>query len=89
VILVDEKLDMRHQCALTAQKTNPTLGCIHSCMASRSREGILPCCSALVRPHQESCIQLWSPQHKKDMDLLELGQKKVTKIDPRAGTPLL
>jgi len=57
-VLVDEKLDMSHQCVLTAQKANCTLGCIRSSVASRSREGILPLCSALLRPHLESCVQL-------------------------------
>ena len=70
-VLIDERLDMSHQCALAAQKGNHTLGCIKSSVASRSREGILSLCSSLVRPHLESYIQLWSPQHKKDMDLLE------------------
>jgi len=70
-ILVDEKPDIGRQCALTAQKANCTLGCIPSSVASRAREGILPLCSALERPHRESCIQLWSPQHRTDMDLLE------------------
>jgi len=74
------KLDMSQHCALTAQKANHTLGCIKSSMASRLREGILPLCSALVRPHLESCVQLWSPQHKKDMELLERVQRRATKI---------
>jgi len=79
-VMVDEKLDMSQRCALTAQKANHILGCIKRSMASRSREVILPLCSALVRPHLESCIQLCSPQHRKDMDLLERVQRKVTKM---------
>jgi len=56
--VVDEKLDMSHQCALIAQKAKRILGYIKRSMASRLREVILPLCSSLVRPHLESCVQL-------------------------------
>jgi len=40
-MLVDHKVSMTWQCALTAQNSKRILGCIRSSVASRSREGIL------------------------------------------------
>jgi len=36
-----------------------------------------PLYSALARPHLESCTQLWSPQHKQDM---ERGHRRAMKM---------
>jgi len=78
-VLADENLNMTWQCALTAKKASHTLGCIKSSVASRSRERILLLYSALLRPHQETCVQLWSLQHREDTDLLEWVQGRPQK----------
>jgi len=68
---VDSSLAMSQQCAPVARRPTGSPGCIKKSLASRLREVLLPCCSALVRPHVEHCVQFWTPQCKKDRELLE------------------
>ena len=83
------KLDMSQQHALAAQKANQILGCTKSSIASRLRKVTLSLWSAPMRPHLEYCIQMCSPQYRRDMDLHRVHPEKGHKNDPRDGTPLL
>ena len=49
-------------------------------MARRVREVILTLYSALVRAYLEFCVQMWSPQYRRDKDLLERVQRRVTSM---------
>ena len=77
---VDKKLDISQQHTLAVWKTNCILGCTKGGVVSRVRDAIVTLYSALMRPHLEYCIQVWDPQYKKEVELLERVQRRATKM---------
>ena len=77
---VNERFNVSWLCAFLAQKANCILGFIQRSVTSTLREVILLLYSALVGPHLECCVQFWSPQHKKDMELLDQVQRSAMKM---------
>jgi len=86
-VLVDEKVDITPQCALTVQRANHILGCIKSSVACRSRDGSLSLFSGesprgVLRPAVEPLAQ---ERHEP----VGAGTEEGDKNDPRAGAPLI
>ena len=63
-----------------SQHRRPSIFWAASKECSSSKEVILTLYSTVVLPYLESCIQLWSPQYRKDVELLEQVQRKATKM---------
>ena len=65
---------------IAAQKTNDYLGSIRIGVSKKQGKTTVPFYSALVRPQLVYCIQVWDPQHRKDVEVLERVQSRAMKM---------
>ena len=76
-VLVDEKLDVTQQCACSPEG-QPCPG-LHQKQRGQQVEGH-DSTPLLCSGESPPGVQLWSPQHRTDMDLLEWVQRRATKM---------
>lgn len=77
--LMDEKLNKSQTCLCSSEsKWYP--GLHQKRDGQQEQGGDCPPLLCLVRPHLQYCVQIWSPQYKKDRELLERVQRRTTKM---------
>ena len=74
--LCDVKVSEQYRIA--AAKGNQILGLIRRNIVYKEKELIIPLYKTIFRPHLEYCIQAWRPYRKKDIDMLEIVQRRAT-----------
>lgn len=68
------KLNVSQPCAFVANKASGIQGCI------RSKDLNFLLYSSLVRPYLEVCVQFWTPQYRRDMELPERVHQMTTSM---------
>ena len=81
-ITISNDLKPTKHCKLACKKANTMLGFIGRNFDCKTPEVMLTLYNSLVRPHLEYAVQFWSPNYKKDIELLERVQRRATKMIP-------
>ena len=78
-VIIQSNLKVDKQCAKAARTANSVLGMIRRYFINKGVYIILPLYKSLVLPRLKYCVQAWSPFLRKDTQLLEEVQKRVTR----------
>ena len=79
-VIVTTDFKVGRQCAEAAKKGNRILGMISRTFSCKSKVIVKQLYKSLVRPHLDSCVQVWRPHLKKDIEVLEKVQRRATRM---------
>ena len=81
-VTVSADMTVSDQCGLAAAKGNQMLGLIRRNVTYMDKILIIPLYKAIVKPHLENSIQARRPYQQKDIDKLEIIQRRASKFIP-------
>ena len=81
-VTMNANMKVSEQCRIAASKGNQVLGMFRRNITYKEKSLIIPLYKAIVRPHLEYCIRAWNPHLGKDVDMLEIIQRRATKLIP-------
>ena len=79
-VIISSDLKCSNQCTQACSKANKMLGMTKRTISYKKPEIIVRLYKALVRPHLEYCVSVWSPHYTKDKELLERVQHRFTRM---------
>ena len=79
-LITGKTLQPSKQCAKAAGAANAVLGMIKRTFMCKNKQLILQLYKSLIRPKLEYYIHAWRPYFKKDINILEMVQKKAIKM---------
>jgi hypothetical protein len=81
-VIITNDLKHEKQVEKSVKNASRMLGFIARTFEYKSKNIMIPLYKALVRPHLEYAVQLWSPNLRKDINKMEKIQRKATKMIP-------
>lgn len=83
---IDNNLNFDHHIDSQVKKANKLLGMIRRTYTTLDTYSLPLLYNAIIRPHLEYCIPVWSPRWKKDQESIERVQRRATKLIPELKT---
>ena len=81
-VTVSTTMKFSKQCAESVKKANRVIGIIRRNFSNFDRNVILKLYKSLVRPHLDYAVPVWKPYLRKDINLLEGVQRRMTRLIP-------
>ena len=81
-VYVNTTMKFSKQCVESVKKANRVIGIIRRNFTNFDKNVLLNLYKSLVRPHLDYAVQVWKPYLKKDINLMESVQRRMTRLIP-------